>query len=91
MEEMLISYVNLEPLTIVYLLNLDGRKISKEPIETQMTTEMNFIIFYNANTLSQTVRTSSQVSLEKGQIFLNLSTLNEKITLLCKMTRAKYL
>ena len=29
---MLISYVNLEPLTIVYLLNLDGRKISKEPI-----------------------------------------------------------
>jgi hypothetical protein len=37
MEEMLISYVNLEPLTIVYLLNLDGRKISKEPIETQMT------------------------------------------------------
>ena len=79
MEEMLISYVNLEPLTIVYLLNLDGRKISKEPIESQMTTEMNFIIFYNANTLSQTVRTSSQVSLEKGQIFLNLSTLNEKI------------
>jgi len=48
---------------------------------TQIPLEMNFIIFYNVDTLSKTVRTSSQVTLEIGQMFLNLKIYdrNEKI------------
>jgi hypothetical protein len=42
---------------------------------TQIPLEMNFIIFYNVDTLSTTVRTSSQVILEIGQMFLNLKIL----------------
>jgi len=42
---------------------------------TQMTLEMNFIIFYNVDTLSKTVNTSSQVTLEIGQMFLSLKIL----------------
>jgi hypothetical protein len=35
---------------------------------------VNFIIFYNVNTLSKTVRTLiPQVTLEKGRMFLNLN------------------
>jgi hypothetical protein len=37
---------------------------------TQIPLEMNIIIFYNVDTLSTTVRTSSQVTLEIGQMFL---------------------
>jgi hypothetical protein len=33
---------------------------------TQLPLEMNFIIFYNVDTLSTTVRISSQVTLEIG-------------------------
>jgi hypothetical protein len=42
-----------------------------------MILEMNFIIFYNVDTLSKTVSTSSQVTLEihVGQMFLNLKIL----------------
>ena len=36
-----------------------------------MALEMNFIIFYDVDTLSKTIRTSSQVTLEIGQMFLN--------------------
>jgi hypothetical protein len=37
--------------------------------------EMHFIIFYNVHTLCKTVRTSSQDTLEIGQMFLNLKIL----------------
>jgi hypothetical protein len=49
--------------------------IGHAPSVTQMALEMNFIIFYNADTLSKAVSTSFQVTLEKGQMFLNLNTL----------------
>jgi len=57
---------------VVNILNLEGGKISKETIGnvssvTQMTLEMDFVIFYNVDTLSKTVSTSSQVTLEKGK------------------------
>ena len=59
---------------------------------TQTPLEMNFIIFYNVDTLSKTVITSSQVTLEIGQMFLNLKnimTVTKKSDLLklCKMIK----
>jgi hypothetical protein len=55
-------------------------KILKETIGnvssvTQIPLEMNSITSYNVDTLSKTVRTSSQVTLEIGQMFLNLKIL----------------
>ena len=55
-----------------------GKKKLKETIGNvssvaQIPLEMNFIIFYNVDTLSKTVRTSSQVTLEIGQILMFLS------------------
>jgi hypothetical protein len=77
---MSLIYVNLESLIIDYWLNYKDVKILKETIGyvsfvTQTPLEMNFIIFYNVHTLSKTVRTSSQVTLEIGQLFLNLKIL----------------
>ena len=72
---MSLFYVNLEPLIIDYRMNLEGGKILKETIgyvSSIKTLEMNFIIFYNVDTFSKIVSTSSQVTLEIGQMFLNL-------------------
>ena len=56
---------------------------------TQLPLEMNFIMFYNVDTLSTTVRISSQVTLEIGQKIKNIMTVTKESDLLklCKMIK----
>ena len=77
-------------------MNLEGAKISKEtignvPSVTLMTLEMNFIIFYNVDTLNKTVSSSFQVTLEIGQMlkFKHIMTVTKKSDplKLCKMIK----
>jgi len=55
--------------------NIERKTIWNDSSATQMILEMNSIIFCNTHTLSKTVNTPSQVTWEKGLMFINLNIL----------------